>query len=70
MDKSLLRSQILTEGIERTAHRALLFALGLRREDFVRPKIAVVNSWNEIVPGCIHLQALSCQVKSGMSVMD
>ena len=61
-----VRSNILTEGAERTAHRALLFALGLKREDFLRPKIAVVNSWNEVVPGCIHLKALSHQVKSGI----
>jgi len=66
MDKITLRSQILTKEVERTGNRALLFALGLKREDFARPKIAVVNSWNEIVPGCIHLQALSYQVKSGI----
>ncbi len=66
MDKNIPRSHILTEGAERTAHRALLFALGLNREDFSKPKVAVVNSWNEIVPGCVHLQTISHQVKSGI----
>jgi len=66
MDKNIPRSHILTEGAERTAHRALLFALGLNREDFFKPKVAVVNSWNEIVPGCVHLQTISHQVKSGI----
>ena len=61
------RSNVLTEQVERTAHRALLFALGLNREDFARPKIAVVNSWNEIVPGCIHLRSLSEKVKQGIA---
>lgn len=66
MNESKLRSRILTEKVERTAHRALFFALGLRREDFARPKVAVVNSWNEIVPGCLHLKELSWQVKAGI----
>ena len=64
--KVMLRSRIVTEGIERTAHRALLFSLGLKRKDFSKPKVAVVNSWNEIVPGCIHLKRLSEQVKRGV----
>jgi dihydroxy-acid dehydratase len=61
-----LRSRIVSEGIERAAHRALLFSLGLKRKDFSKPKVAVVNSWNEIVPGCIHLKGVSEQVKRGV----
>jgi|GEM_PF-5778065 hypothetical protein len=44
-----LRSYEMTQGIERAASRALFFSLGLRREDFSMPLIAVVNSWNELV---------------------
>lgn len=53
------RSEELKAGPERAAHRALLFALGLEREDLDRPFVAVVNSWNEIVPGCAHLRPLA-----------
>ncbi len=65
--KPMLRSRILTQGIERAAHRALLFSVGLGRKDFSKPKVAVVNSWNEIVPGCIHLRGVSRQVKRGVA---
>jgi dihydroxy-acid dehydratase len=60
------RSRELTTGPERTGHRALLFADGLSRADLDRPLIAVVNSWNEIVPGCLHLPALSRAVHEGV----
>lgn len=61
-----LRSLELTEGPERTGHRALLLSAGLRREDLGRPKVAIVNTWNEIVPGCVHLQAVSKAVHEGV----
>ena len=31
-----------------------------------KPLIAVVNSWNEIVPGCIHLPAVAQSVREGI----
>ncbi len=60
------RSRELTTGPERTGHRALLFADGLTRADLDKPFIAVVNSWNEIVPGCLHLPTLSRAVHEGV----
>jgi len=60
------RSFELTAGPDRIAHRALLFACGLVRADMDKPLIAIVNSWNEIVPGCMHLQAVAKAVREGV----
>ena len=60
------RSKELIEGRVRAAHRALLYAIGLTKKDLSKPLIAIVNSWNEIVPGHIHLQTLSESVKKGV----
>ncbi|MEW6718842.1 MAG: dihydroxy-acid dehydratase [Thermodesulfobacteriota bacterium] len=60
------RSRDLTEGIDRAAHRALLYSLGLSREDLDRPLIAVANSWNEIVPGCVPQRQVAEAVKQGI----
>lgn len=60
------RSDQLTEGIERAAHRALLYSTGMVKEDFKKPLVAIVNSWNEIVPGHIHLREISEYVKQGV----
>ncbi|MCS7126440.1 MAG: dihydroxy-acid dehydratase [Aigarchaeota archaeon] len=60
------RSSTLTEGIERSPHRALLRAIGLSEEDLARPLVALANSWNEVVPGHVHLNKLAERVKDGV----
>lgn len=54
-------------GVDRAGHRALLYSLGIEREEMSRPFIAVVNSWNEIVPGCAPLREIASFVKRGVS---
>ncbi len=61
-----LRSRDLHEPLERTAHRALLHVVGVSHADMGKPLVAIVNSWNEIVPGHTHLRALGELVKQGV----
>lgn len=56
----------MTDGPDRVAHRALLFSCGLTRGEMSKPLVAIVNSWNEIVPGCIHLRAVAQAVREGV----
>ena len=60
------RSSVIVEGVERTPHRALLRAIGLSDTDFGKPMVAIANSWNEIVPGHIHLDKVGKKVKDGI----
>jgi len=60
------RSAKVFDGIDRSVHRSLLKGSGLSDEDLGKPLVAVVNSWNEIVPGHIHLDKLAAQVKRGI----
>ena len=62
-----LRSGQLTNGIERAAHRALLYSTGLDAEDLKKPMVAVVNSFTEMVPGHIHLREIADFVKLGIA---
>jgi dihydroxy-acid dehydratase len=55
-----------TEVKELPAARCLLYADGIDEKDIDRPFIAVVNSFNEITPGHIHLQTLGLKVKEGI----
>jgi dihydroxy-acid dehydratase len=68
VDKQKLRyrSSVIVDGIERTPHRALLRAIGLTDTNFGKPLVAVANSWNEIVPGHIHLDKVGKRVKEGI----
>ena len=61
-----MRSDAIKKGAGRAAHRSLLYALGMTEDEMKRPFIAVVNSFNEIVPGHIHLRALTDAVKDGI----
>lgn len=62
----LLRSVEMTEGSDRVAHRALFYSLGVDRPAMRKPMIAIVNSWNEIVPGCMPLRELARHVRDGI----
>lgn len=62
----IMRSDNVKKGLERAPHRSLLKAVGLIDEEMSRPFIGVVNSWNEVIPGHIHLDKLSEAVKAGI----
>lgn len=61
-----MRSDAVKSGIDRAPARSLLRADGLCDEDFEKPFIGIANSWNEIVPGHIHLDKLAEAVKEGI----
>ncbi len=46
--------------------RALYLGCGYTYDDLKKQRIAIVNSWNEINPGHIHLRNLSVFVKEGV----
>ena len=62
----MMKSDAIKKNPGRAAHRSLLYALGLTENEMKRPFIAVVNSFNEIVPGHIHLRSLTQAVKDGI----
>ncbi len=61
-----MRSDLVKKGIERAPHRSLLRAVGCSSDDWDKPFIGVINSFSEIVPGHIHLQAIAKEVKEGI----
>ena len=61
-----MRSENLTKGVTRTPHRSLLKALGLTDEELKKPLIGIANSYNEVIPGHMHLKQLVQAVKDGI----
>ncbi|HTK07977.1 MAG TPA: dihydroxy-acid dehydratase [Ktedonobacteraceae bacterium] len=62
-----MRSDQIKLGFERAPHRGLLRATGVVGEqDFKKPFIAVCNSYVDIVPGHVHLQAFGKLVKEAI----
>ena len=60
------RSENLTQGVTRAPHRSLLKALGFVDEEMGRPIIGIANSFNEIIPGHVHLKNVVQAVKDGI----
>jgi dihydroxy-acid dehydratase len=59
-------SQSVFSGPARAPHRSLLRALGVGRGDAGRPLIGIANSYNELIPGHMHLNTIAQQVKFGV----
>ena len=60
------RSRDVTDGIEKSAARGMLRAVGMGDEDWVKPQIGVASSWNEITPCNLSLDRLADSVKEGV----
>ena len=61
-----LRSREVVSGLEGLPRRALLKADGLTDADIERPFVAIANSYNNVVPGHLHLRELSEAVTAGI----
>ena len=61
-----MRSDRMKKGLERAPHRALFKAIGYTDEELQKPLIGVANSFNEIIPGHIHLRQITDAVKAGI----
>jgi dihydroxy-acid dehydratase len=53
-------------GPARAPHRSLFHALGVSRDDLDKPLIGIANSYNELIPGHMHLDTIAQQVKYGV----
>ena len=62
-----LRSSVMTKGVDRATHRSLLYSMGWRSEHLDKPLVAVVNSFNELMPGHVHLNGLCQAIKLGIA---
>ena len=62
-----MRSDIVKKGATRCAHRSLFNANGFGAEELSRPLIGICNSFNEIIPGHMHLRSITEAAKLGVA---
>ena len=60
------RSWEVTDGLERTAARGMLRAVGMGDEDWVKPQIGIASSWNDITPCNMPLERLAKAAREGV----
>lgn len=65
-EAKMMRSDKVKKGLERAPHRSLFKAMGYTEAEMKQPLIGIVNSFNEVIPGHIHLREIAECVKSGV----
>ncbi|CAB4337427.1 unannotated protein [freshwater metagenome] len=60
------RSGLVTDGMERAPARGMLRAVGMGDDDWVKPQIGIVSSWNEITPCNLSLARLATASRQGV----
>jgi len=61
-----LRSQVVTQGVQRTPNRAMLRAVGFADADFTKPIVGVANGYSTITPCNVGLDDLAKRAEVGV----
>jgi dihydroxy-acid dehydratase len=67
MSESISRkySSQVVDGPDRAASRAMLHAVGFKREDFSKPKIGIASTWSMVTPCNMHIDVLARESAKG-----
>ena len=60
------RSRDVTDGFQKAPARAMLRAVGMTDDDWVKPQIGVASAWNEVTPCNMTLRKLAMHAKDGV----
>ncbi len=60
------RSRDVTDGFQKAPARAMLRAVGLTDDDWVKPQVAIASAWNEVTPCNMTLRKLAEHAKAGV----
>ena len=63
-----LRSQVVTQGVQRSPNRAMLRAVGFGDRDFIKPIIGLANGYSTITPCNMGLNELAKRAETGVKV--
>ena len=60
------RSQVITQGVQRSPNRAMLRAVGFGDQDFTKPIVGVASAYSTITPCNMGIAALATQAEDGV----
>ncbi|MBD2103174.1 dihydroxy-acid dehydratase [Leptolyngbya sp. FACHB-261] len=63
-----LKSQVVTQGVQRSPNRAMLRAVGFGDEDFTKPIIGLANAYSTITPCNMGINDLAVRAETAMKV--
>jgi len=59
-------SAIVVDGPERAASRAMLHAVGFKREDFQKSQVGIASTWSMVTPCNMHIDRLAVEAAKGV----
>src|ERR1035437_609105 len=60
-------SSPMLDGPDRAPSRAMLYAVGFKKEDFAKPQIGIASTWSEVTPCNIHIDKLARESSNGVN---
>jgi dihydroxy-acid dehydratase len=64
-DSSRPYSSLIVDGPDRAPTRAMLYAVGFKKEDFAKPQIGIASTWSQVTPCNIHIDKLAIESAKG-----
>ncbi|MRR54021.1 MAG: dihydroxy-acid dehydratase [Deltaproteobacteria bacterium] len=61
-----MRSDVITKGLERTPHRALLKGAGVPQSEMEKPFIGIATSFTDLIPGHVGMRDLERFIEKGV----
>ena len=58
-------SSLMLDGPERAPSRAMLYAVGFKKEDFKKPVIGIASTWSMVTPCNAHIDQLAREAEAG-----
>jgi dihydroxy-acid dehydratase len=58
-------SSLMLDGPDRAPSRAMLYAVGFKKEDFSKPNIGIASTWSQVTPCNIHIDRLAKESAKG-----
>ncbi len=60
-------SSQIVDGPDRAPSRAMLYAVGFKKDDFAKPQIGVASTWSQVTPCNIHIDKLAIETSKGVN---
>jgi len=64
-DPSRPYSSLMLDGPDRAPSRAMLYAVGFKKEDFSKPNIGIASTWSQVTPCNVHIDRLALESAKG-----
>ncbi len=66
IEEKIMKSDEIKQGLQRTAHRALLYATGVSQNQMDSPFIGIASSFTDLVPGHVNMRDIERHIEKGI----